>query len=262
MRNKKAGFIIVFLSLAVLGAMLSCATDKAPLQVENSLPQSELEYYNDSFDKMREDLWDRAGYLYREEQVQNFKQADLRFENGRLIIQTQTGSFSKGGLASRYALSGNFDIQLNCQMDFIKGITGMDQVLTIGVFDTSLKKGKMSAAMIGLTMKGGSNQGYLFSNCIVNGKMKRGGSQGTENFNGAFRFVRTGKTISTLYKKAGAAEWTKMYTFRVTDKDMLVGFQLRNFFGNRTTIQANHTISAEFDSLKINAAQEIIEEEI
>jgi len=42
----------------------------------------------------------------------------------------------------------------------------------------------------------------------------------------------------------------------------LIGFQVRNFFGNRTTIQANYSISAEFDSLKINAAQAIIEEEI
>jgi hypothetical protein len=264
MRNEKVEIIIGFLLFALLGTLLSCATDKTPLQIENSLPQSKLEYYNDAFDKMREDLWDRAGYLYREEQVQNFKQADLRFESGKLIIRTQTGSFSKGGLSSKYALRGDFDIQLNFRMDFVKGISGweMDQVLAIGVLDKSLKKGKISAAMIGLTMKGGSNQGYLFSNCIVNGRRKKGGSRKTENFDGAFRFLRTGKTISTLYRKAGAAEWTKMYTFRVTDKDMIIGFQLRNFFGNRTTIQANHSISAAFDSFKINAAREIIEEEI
>ena len=138
----------------------------------------------------------------------------------------------------------------------------MDQVFTIGVFDKSSKIGKMSFTIIGLFLEGGFNQGHLFSNCVVDGKRKRGGSRRTENFNGAFRFIRTGKMISALYRKAGEAEWTKMYTFRVTNKDMIVGFQLRNFFGNRATIQANHSISAEFDSLKINAAQEIIEEEI
>ena len=262
MRSSKPSLTIGILLMAFCGALLSCATDKAPLQVENSLPQSELEYYNDSFDKMREDLWDRAGYLYREEQVTNFKQADLRFESGKLTIRTQTGSFSKGGLSSKYALRGDFDIQLNFRMDFVKGISGMDQVFNIGVFDKSLKEGKMSIAIIGLTMKAGSAQGYLYSNCVVNGRRKKGGSRKTENFNGAFRFLRTGKTISTLHKKAGTTRWTKMYTFRVTDKDMIVGFQVRNFLGNRTTIQANHSISAEFDSIKINAAQEIIEEEI
>ena len=185
MRNIKTGLIIGFLSLAFLGALMSCATDKALLQVENSLPQSKLEYYNDAFDKMREDLWDRAGYLYREEQVKNFKQADLGFENGKLIIRTQTGSFSKGGLSSKYALRGDFDIQLNCRMDFLKGISVMDQVLTIGVFDTSLKKGKMNVAMIGLSLEGGFIQGHLFSNCIVNGKRKRGGRRKVQ---GLFRF--------------------------------------------------------------------------
>ena len=262
MKSRKTGFIIGFLLLAFLGGLLSCATDKAPLQIENSLPPDELAYYNESFDKMREDLWERAGYLYREEQVQNFKQADMGFDNGKLIIRTKSGSFSKGGLTSRYALRGDFDFQLNCRMDFVKGIPGMDQVFTIGVYGKNLKKGKMTLTMIGLTMKEGSDKGYIFSNCAVNGRWKKGGSQKTENFNGDFRFLRVGKAISTLYKKAGTPEWTKMYTFRVTDKDMKIGFQVRNFFGNRTTIQANHSISAEFDSLKINAAQEIIEDEI
>ena len=264
MRNKKAGFIIGFLLLAFLGTLLSCATDKAPLQIENSLSQSELEYYNDSFDRMREDLWDRAGYLYREEQVQNFRQADMRFDNGKLIIRTKTGSFSKGGLSSKYALSGDFDIQLDCRIDFIKGISGrdMDQMFNFGVFDISRKIGKMSIAIIGLSMKGGDDRGYLFSNCVVGGRRKGGGSQKTENFNGAFRILRTGKTISTLYKNAGTPEWTQMNAFRVTDNDMLIGFQLRNFFGNRTTIRATQSISAEFDNFRINAAQEIIEGEI
>ena len=264
MRSSKTRLIIGIFILAFFGAFLSCATDKAPLQIENSLPQSELEYYNDSFDRMREDLWDRAGYLYRKEQVQNFRQADLRFENGKLIIRTQTGSFSKGGLSSKYALRGDFDIQLNCRMDFIKGTSGMDidQMFNFGVFDKSLKIGKMSFAIIGLSMKGGDDRGYLFSNCVVGGRRKGGGSQKTENFNGAFRILRTGKTISTLYKKAETPEWTQMNTFRVTDNDMLIGFQLRNFFGKRTTIQATQSISAEFDNFRINAAHEIIEEEI
>jgi hypothetical protein len=264
MRSSKTRLIIGIFLLAFFGAFLSCVPDKAPLQIENSLPQSELEYYNDSFDKMREDLWDRVGYLYREEQVQNFKLAEMRFENGKLIIRTQTGSFSKGGLTSKYALRGDFDIQLYCRMDIIKGISGidMDQTFGFAVYDKSLKKGEMSFASIGLSMKGGDDRGYLFSNCVVNGRRKGGGSQKTENFNGAFRILRTGKTISTLYKKAETPEWTKVNTFRVTNNDMIIGFQVRNFFPKRTTIGASISVIAEFHNLKINAAQQIIEEEI
>ena len=264
MGNKKAGFIIGFLLLAFFGAFLSCAMDKAPLQIENSLPQNELAYYNDSFEKMREDLWDKSGYLAKKEQMQNFRLADMRFENGKLIIRTKTGSFSKGGLGSNYALRGNFDIQLDCRMDFLKGISGrdMDQWFSFGVFDKNQKMEKITTAGISLSMRGGGDRGYLRSYCLVNGRWREGSSQKIETFNGSFRFLRTGKTISTLYKKAETPEWTKMYTFRVTNNDMLIGFMLRNFFGNRTTIRATHSISVELDNLKINAAQEIIEEEI
>ena len=80
MRHNQAGFIIGFLSLAFSGMLLACVADKAHLQTENSLPPNELAYYNDSFDTMREDLWNKAGYINLEEQMQNFKLADMRIE--------------------------------------------------------------------------------------------------------------------------------------------------------------------------------------
>ncbi|MEE9497248.1 MAG: hypothetical protein V3V39_12030 [Desulfobacterales bacterium] len=262
MRNKKAGFIIGFLLLAFFGAFLSCATDKAPLQTENSLPQNELAYYNDSFEKMRGDLWDRAGYLFREEQMQNFKLADMRFENSKLIIRTKTGSFSKGGLGSKYAFRGDFDIQLDCRIDFLKGTSGMDQFLNILVLDISGKIGKTDIVLINLAMGGGLNQGWLSSGGLINGRWNSGGSKKTENFNGTLRILRKSKNISTLYKKKGASVWNKMHTFRVNENDMKFGFQLRNYFNKRTTIRATQSISAEFDNFRINAAHEIIEDEI
>jgi hypothetical protein len=263
-RNKKARFILGFLLLAFLGELLSCATDKAPLQIKNSLPQNEIAHYNDSFDKMREDLWDRAGYLWRQEQVQNFKQADMRFESGKLIIRTKTGSFSKAGLGSKYVFRGDFDFQLHCRLDFIKGIThtDVDQVFALVVVDNSQTMEKMNVADIGLFMKGGIDQGYLFSNGYVNGRRKKGDRHKIDNFTGWFRILRTGKRISTLYKKEGTPEWTQMNTFHITDNDMLIGFSLRNFYSKRTTIRATYSVTAEFDHFKINAAQEIIEEEI
>jgi len=264
MQKKYIKFLIRLLLITIAGTMLSCSADKAPLQNQSSLLPNELAFYNDEFDKMREDIWDRAGYLYFEEQIQNFKQADLRFDKGKLVLRTQTGSFSKGGLGTRYALKGNFDIQLDCRMEFIKNISGsdMDQLFSFAVLDKNVKPGKMNFAVIGLAMKGEFGQGLLFSNSAVNGKRKPGGGQMIENFNGSFRILRKGEYISVLYKMTGTTEWTQKTTFRVTGNDMMVGFQLRNFFNNRTTIRANHSISAVVDRFKINAAQEIIEEEI
>ena len=193
MRNKKSVFIIGFFSLAFLSTLLSCATDNAPLQIENSLPQSELAYYNDSFDKMREDLWYRAGYLHKEEQIQNFKLADMRFENGKLIIRTKTGSFSKGGLGGKYALRGDFDLQLDCRIDFLKGASGMDQLLNILVIDKSGKIGKANTVGINLTMGELMHQGRLASGAIINGMWNNGSSKLTESFDGTLRILRKGK---------------------------------------------------------------------
>ncbi len=262
MRGKKVAFITGFLSLVIFGALIACATDKTPLQIENSLPQSELAYYSDSFDKMREDLWNKAGYLHKEEQIQNFKLADMRFENGKLIIRTKTGSFSKGGLGAKYSFRGDFDIQLDCRINFLKDTFGMDQLLNIIVEEKSGTLGKTDVVLINLAMKEGLQKGWLGTGALINGRWNKGGSQKIENFDGTLRILRKGKNISTLYKKKGATTWNKMHTFRATDNDLMFGFQVRNFFYERTTIQAAQSISAEFDSFRINAAQEIIEEEI
>jgi hypothetical protein len=234
------------------------------LSKQGSLPENELAYYSDEFDKLREDLWDPVGYLYRDEQIQNFKQTDMRFENGRLIMHTRTGSFSKGGLSSKFAFRGDFEVQLDCRMDFVTGISrdDMDQLFSFAVLDKSLKPEKMNSAIIGLALGGGVNQGYIFGNYILNGKREMAVSHRMEHFDGSLRILRKGKQIYLLYKKMEAAEWKLIRTFRLTGNDMMAGFQLRNFFNYRTTIQATDSISIEINRFKINAAREIIEEEI
>ena len=92
--------IIVVLSVVFSGLFPGCVTDTATLKIEKSLPQNKLAYYNDSFDELRNDLWDQAGLVYQKQQLQNYKSPDMRIENGQLLIQTQVGSFSKGHRSS------------------------------------------------------------------------------------------------------------------------------------------------------------------
>ena len=252
------------LFITCVGAMLSCATGSAPVPKQTHLPENERAYYSDEFDRLREDLWDPAGYLYRDEQMQNFKQADMQFEDGKLVIRTRTGSFSKGGLSSRFAFRGDFEVQLDCRMEFAKGVSqaDMDQLFSFAVFEKSLKPGKMNYAVIGLAMKGGSDQGYIFGNYVLNGKRQKGKLHRMEQFNGSMRILRKGRNLSLLYKKMEATAWTRIRTFRLTGNDMLAGFQLRNFFNDRIVIQAGDSILIEIDRFKVNAGQEIIEEEI
>lgn len=262
MRRKKGPFIITFLSPPILAALLACTAVNAPSQAENHLPKDELAYYSDSFDAIREDLWDRAGYLYRQQQQQSFKPADMRVVNGKLIVRTRTGGFSKGGIGSTYRLRGDFDIQLDCRMELIRGISGMDQFFSMAVFDASKDAADSSSVGISLSMKAGADRGYLVSAITVGGKRQRKSSKKMASFNGAFRIMRDGRNISTLYRQGTTAVWNLIDTFYATDSDMIIGVQLRNFFVHRTAIEAKQSISVELDNFKILAAQAIIEEEI
>ncbi|MEE4265961.1 MAG: hypothetical protein V2I56_24955 [Desulfobacteraceae bacterium] len=264
MRKQYLKLLKGLMSIAFVGTMFSCATDSASLPKQTSLPESERSYYSDEFDTMREDLWDPVGYLYRDEQMQNFKQTDMNFEKGKLILRTRSGSFSKGGLASKFAFRGNFDIQLECRMDFAKNIsrTDMDQLFSFAVLDKSLKAGKMNIAIIGLAMGGGADQGYIFGNYVLNGKRQMEVSHRLEHFNGSLRILRTGKDLSLSYKNSQEPRWVQIRAFRLTGNDMIFGFQFRNFFNYRTTIEARDSISIQIDRFTINSAQEIIEEEI
>ena len=254
----------VLVLMTFVGTLLSCATDSTPVPKQARAPENELAYYSDEFDKMREDLWDPAGYLYRDEQMQNFKKTEMDFEEGKLILRTRAGSFSKGGLSSKFAFRGDFEIQLDCRMDFVKGVSqaDMDQLFSFAVLDKNMKPGKMNVAVIGLAMKGGTGRGGIFSNYRLNGKLHKGILRWLEHFNGSMRIERQGKHISILYKTKETTTWSLIKIFRLTGNDMLAGFQFRNFFNDRTVIQANDSISIEIDRFKVIAAQEIIEEEI
>ncbi len=262
MQDKKACFTIGFLLIFFFGALLSCATDEAPLTITNSLPQSQLAYYNDSFDRMREDLWDRAGYVFTATQLANIKIADMTIENGRLRIDTKTGGFSKGGLVSKFALRGDFDVQVDFQIDFVAGELDMDQVSGPAVVEKSEAGKPIRVFTIGLLKKGKNKKGEIFSGYLEMGKYHAGYSHPIDTFNGSLRFVRTGNKMSTFYCKQRQCRWTKMCTLPSGQNDTSIGFALQNFTMDRNSITATHSISAWIDNFTINAAQEIIENEI
>ena len=258
MKTTRFKSISVTFFICFFAALFSCAAG----HIENRLSPDELAYFSDSFDNMRQDLWYRAESLHRDEQVQSYIQADLDFTDGRLIIRTKTGSFSKGGLSSRFYLKGDFDVQLECRMDFKFGNFHMDQVFSFAVLEKTSKPEKISFVSIGLALPGGGDSGTLFSHCVLNGRRKKGFMQQIGNFRGSLRIIRAGQTISTSYKNEGSSGWNPMDTFRLGDDDMMIGFQLRNFFVKRTAIVAADSISIEIDGFKMNAAREIVKEEL
>jgi hypothetical protein len=261
MKKINSWVIIIFFATPLV-FFQGCATEKVAIKIEKSLPQSKLAYYNDFFDKLNEDLWEKGGYLYSEEQVANFKLANMRIENGKLRIETQTGHFSKGGLASKYALRGDFDIQVDCHIDFLQGLYDMDQLLQLLVLEKGKEIKTINSVIIGLAKRGSSDFSTIYSSYGEKGKFHLGNWHRIGNFHGTLRIVRIGNKISTFYKKEGKTGWKKMNTFRSTSKDVIVGLKLQNFFSKRTYIKARSPITAILDNFRINAAEGIIEEEI
>ena len=254
--------IIVILSVAFSGLFPGCVTDTASLKIEKSLPQNKLAYYNDSFDKLRTDLWDKAGYTHNKAQEANFKLAKMEIEDGKLWVQTETGCFSVGGLGSKYAIRGDFDIQVDCHIDFLKGIHDMDQSVVFAAIGKGKEIGRDNTVFLCLLKRGGRDFSTIFSAARKNGRFHRGNWHKIKNFDGSLRIVRIGDEISTLFKRKGDTEWKKMDTFRYTPNDIIIGFKLQNFMSNRTSITARSPITATFDNFRINAAEAIIEEDI
>jgi hypothetical protein len=260
MRKINAWTIVIFLA-ASLVSFQGSATEKISLKIEKSLPQNKLAYYNDAFDKLREDLWEKGSTPHRKEQMSNFRLANMSIENGALKVETKTGGFSRNGLVSKYTLRGDFDIQVDCHIDFLKTELGMDQVLDFNVLEKAKGSEKPKAAVI-LLLKRPNRNAVINSVYFEKGKPLFRKPHPIGNFHGTLRIVRIDNEISTLYKKEGELGWKKMGTFPGMTGEVTVTFSLSNFIVRRTSIRAESSISATFDNFRINAAQEIMEEEI
>jgi len=261
MRKINALIIGIFLA-ASLGFFPGCVTDTTSLKIKKSLPQNKLAYYNDSFDKFRTDLWEKTGSTHNKAQEANFKLAKMRIQDGKLRVETETGCFSARGLGSKYALRENFDIQIDCQIDFLEGVYDMDQALSFLVIEKGKEIGKGNMVFLSLFKRGGRDFETILSATWKNGRFHRGDWHKIKNFDGSLRIVRIGDEISTLFKRKGGAEWKIMDTFRSSPNGVMVGFRLANFTLKRTSITARSPITATFDNFRINAAEEIVEEDI
>jgi len=263
MQNVIALFMAL-LSTAFLAASQTHAGEENHIKIENSLPQSKLAYYNDTFGEWREDVWETAALTWTQEQLANYKMADIRIEHEQLIVTTKTGGFSQRGLGSKYVLRGDFDIQLDCHVDFLKEKQDCDHYVFFFVTLRETKgKGQKSVANVGLFKKSGHRRGIISCRQRIRGEkfpLSKGPRIG--KFHGSFRIVRMGDRMSMLYKKDDEGLWRELSNFTFPLDDVRLGFSLQNFILQRDSIRADESVSAKFDNFKINAAQEIIEEEI
>ena len=260
--RKSAPWGPIFALFILFGSLQGCVTGPVVSKIEGGLTQEILHNYNDSFEDFREDLWERVGFTWTPAQLAKLKIADTRVKNGELIITTKSGGFSKGGLASKYKLRGDFDVQVDCQIDFLAGSTDIDQLLAFTVLEKGERMQKGRLITISLLKKEGGSQGGIFSSYREQETYKPGKWVQTGNFTGAFRIVRNGPKVTTLYKRQGQSKWIRMNTFPSTGYDATVAFALQNFVVRRRTIGASSAVTAVLDNFRINMAMDIIEAEI
>jgi len=224
----------------------------------------DLSRYHDSFDKFREDLWEKTGFIpgqgIRED---NFKLADVAIDGGMARVKTATGCFSLGGLGSKFVIRGDFDVQVDCSVSFVTGVRDTDQVVMFSVLDKTKELldrelGVASIVLVKIAMR----KGRIFSGYMEGGNWSRGSWEEAEGFHGTLRITRAGKEVTALCRKEGEQEWKKLNAFTWSANDVIVNFKAQNYSAKRTSQKASVPVVATFDNFKVNAAREIIEPEI
>jgi hypothetical protein len=246
-------------------ALVGCASpdqERLPLTpAGRTLSPLQLDRYNDAFDQFRDDLYEIAAMTWSDQQMNNLCLADAVITDGKFRIQTKPGCFSRGGCETKYEFKGSFDVQIDCSVRFLKGAQEMDQiVLFIVAGKGSLKDFPHTA--IQLAKFAGTQQAAISSI----GRDKRGfrspASHKISDFTGTLRIIKAGNRVTTLYKKDGDTEWTKLNTDTLEVDRLRLGFLVRNFTPMTTAVKGNSSITVTFDNLVVNAAEEIIEGEI
>ena len=194
-------FAVCLIYLSVLATKASASSSEASTtDVQKSLPQTQIAHYNDSFEKLRDDIWKRSGVLPLGKNV--FQIPEIGIQDGMLLIQTKTGDFQRGGLTSRWTLKGDFDIQVDCHMDFLDETADMDQVLLFVAKD----KHNRYFTVVGLAKRSDSEPS-IFATFKEKGEPLSRKWERIGDFHGTLRIVRTGSRIITSRKEQGDSEW-------------------------------------------------------
>jgi hypothetical protein len=243
--------------------LIACLSVAGTINLRKALSDdSDFARYNDTFETLNEDIWDRAQYTRNEEQLKNFKLGNLEIVDNRLQITTRTGGFSKAGLSSRYVIRGDFDVQIDCHIKFNTSLS-MDQLANFAVANVAESFKASQVVMISLGKNSNRRLPVLAFLHIKNQKRASFNHRDTGDFHGTVRLAREGKKVTGSYKREGSSRWyTLGSSSSFTREDVIVGFTVQNFQMRCKEIKAAGSVAATFDNFRINHAGEVIEDEI
>ena len=260
--------LIIFFAVICLTGCIGRSESNKILMPDNqqsaksSRPERDLTIYNDDFRDVNENQWDFAQLTYSEDQLVNFKRAEMKYVDGYLVIETQKGFFSKAGYESKFTLSGDFDIEIDCKMHFNKNLSGMEEraVFSIGERDNDWKNA--SFAWIQLLNKPGWSDAIMDASAVVNNKFQTKKKVKISKFDGSLRFLREANELTMLYRTKNSLKWVNLAKVKYSTKNMKITFYAANFTLKLKSIDATKNFKAEFDEFRINAAYDVIESDI
>ncbi|MEW6265224.1 MAG: hypothetical protein AB1641_19270 [Thermodesulfobacteriota bacterium] len=251
--RRPAGFV---------GAAERTRGEASDSSVRNSRPRQELDNFSDAFDRFRNDLWEKVGTAWTKEQEAGFKFADMKIENNRLLIQTRTDGFCKGGLASTYYLDGDFDVQIDCFFEPLPYVNPMDQYVGFVVVGGDEAAKELNMANLGLVKNAGQANARLLLNVIRGKEPSTPRLFSVGKLDGTLRLVRTGERINGLYRARRETAWKELGGLAFLKTKVKVGLVVTNYAINQVWVGSGRSFSAAFSNFRINAAQKIIESEI
>lgn len=252
-------------SFLITTALLGCASPQQegpPIpSAGKTLSPAQLAKYNDSFDRFRDDLYDIAAMTWSDQQMDKLCLGETEAIDGKLWIQTKPGCFSRGGFESKYQVKGSFDIQIDCTVRFLKGVQEIDQIVLFLVTG----KGSLTdfpRAGIQIAKFARSQETAITSVSAGKGVSGHPRSHKINDFAGSLRIIKKENQVTTLYKKDGEREWTKLGTATINEDRLRLAFAVRNFTPQTTSVKGNSSMFVTVDNLVVNAAEEIIEGDI
>ena len=248
--------------LTIIGCvvMLTPGVRLPRIQFAKSIPQNQLEYISDSYSTFQEAFWEKIQVsLPTVVKESDFQPGEINNFGRKLEIMTKPENFSKAEIASKFRLKGDFDIQMDCDIDFMEERLGGDHYFFFVNLHDEKKITRRNTVGMSFSKKGEMNPGVLRSVRWSHGRLSEQRKVEITVFQGSIRFVREGQKIITLFKRNTELEWTEMASFSCSSDVFRLVIGLQNFIGRKNIAPAQSSLLAIVDNFKINTAEYIIE---
>lgn len=248
--------------LTIIGCvvMLTPGVRLPKIQFAKSIPQDQLKDISDSYSTFQEAFWEKVQLsLPTVVKESDFQPGEINTFGRKLEIMTKPESFSKAEIASKFRLKGDFDIQMDCDIDFMEERLGGDHYFFFVNLHDEKRITRRNTVGMSFSKKGEMNSGVLRSVWWSHGRLSDQRKVEITGFQGSIRFVREGQKIFTLFKRNTELEWTEMASFSCSSDVLRLVIGLQNFIGRKNIAPAQSSLLAIVDNFKVNTAEYIIE---